>query len=29
MGGGEADANLNANDNLFEGVEWEKIYKLA
>ncbi len=28
---GEADANLNlnANDNLFEGVEWEKIYKLA
>ena len=28
---GEADANLNlnANDNLFEGVEWEKIYKLV
>ena len=28
---GEADANLNhnANDNLLEGVEWEKIYKLA
>ena len=28
---GEADANLNlnANDNLFEGVEWEKIYQLA
>ena len=28
---GEADANLNhnANDNHFEGVEWEKIYKLA
>ena len=29
--GGEADANLNlnANDNLFEGVDWEKIYQLA
>ena len=28
---GEADANLNhnANDNHFEGIEWEKIYKLA
>ena len=28
---GEAGANLNlnANDNLFEGVEWEKIYQLA
>lgn len=28
---GEADANLNlnANDNLFGGVEWEKIYQLA
>ena len=28
---GEADANLNlnANDNLFEGVEWDKIYQLA
>ena len=28
---GEADANLslNANDNHFEGVEWDKIYKLA
>jgi len=28
---GEADANfnLNANDNFFEGVEWEKIYQLA
>lgn len=26
---GEADANLNANANLFEGVEWEKIYQLA
>ena len=26
---GEADANLNANDNHFEGVEWEKIYQLA
>ena len=26
---GEADTNLNANDNLFEGVEWEKIYQLA
>lgn len=27
----EADANLNLNaiDNLFEGVEWEKIYQLA
>ena len=26
---GEADANfnLNANDNFFEGVEWEKIYQ--
>ena len=28
---GEAYANLslNVNDNLFEGVEWEKIYQLA
>ena len=28
---GEADANLNlnANDNLFESVEWDKIYQLA
>jgi len=26
---GEADANLNVNHNLFEGVEWEKIYQLA
>jgi hypothetical protein len=26
---GEADTNLNTNDNLFEGVEWEKIYQLA
>lgn len=28
---GEADANLNLNakDNHFEGVEWEKIYQLA
>lgn len=28
---GEADANLNlnANDNHFEGVKWEKIYQLA
>lgn len=25
----EADANLNVNHNLFEGVEWEKIYQLA
>ena len=31
MGWGEADANhnLNANDNFFVGVEWEKIYQLA
>ena len=26
---GEADANLNVNHNLFEGVDWEKIYQLA
>lgn len=28
---GEADTNLNlnANDNHFEGVEWEKVYQLA
>ena len=24
-----ADANLNANNNIFEGVEWEEIYQLA
>jgi hypothetical protein len=26
---GGADTNLHANGNLFEGVEWEKIYQLA
>ena len=26
---GVADTNLHANGNLFEGVEWEKIYQLA
>ena len=26
---GEADANLNVNHNLFECVDWEKIYQLA
>ena len=26
---GEADANLNVNHNLFEGVDWQKAYQLA
>ena len=26
---GEADANLNVNHNLFEGVDWQKVYQLA